>query len=66
MKTSPDKCKEILTELLRLYDWRFYLASLEKENPNQAKKLLIQYGKEKKLAWEKAREALSNYEIRGN
>lgn len=51
-----------LTELLRLYDWRFALAEREQhpaaalpEFRNETKRLLNQYGAEKKAAWQVAR-----------
>jgi DnaJ-domain-containing protein 1 len=56
----------VLSELLRLYDWRFELAEREKDLRNGApsdfrnetRRLLNQYGTEKKAAWEAARRVL--------
>ena len=56
---------EALKELQRLYDWRFELAKLEKgtnEEQKQAVKLLNQYGREKKAAWQVSRQALADLE----
>jgi hypothetical protein len=58
---SGDACRAALTELLRLYDWRNELGQIERD-PNHDKKQmkasLNKYGREKKLAWAAAREAL--------
>jgi hypothetical protein len=58
---SGDACRATLTELLRLYDWRNELGQIERD-PNHDKKQmkasLNKYGREKKLAWAAAREAL--------
>ena len=48
-----NEAKSVLTELLRLYDWRFKLAKEEESSELKAK--LRQYGEEKKKAWETAR-----------
>jgi hypothetical protein len=59
---SGDACRAALTELLRLYDWRNELGQIERD-PNHDKKQmkasLNKYGREKKLAWAAAREALA-------
>ena len=54
----------LLRELLRLYDWRFELAELEKkagtpEEVSRLRSLLRVYGEEKKAAWAAARAHLS-------
>lgn len=60
-----DTATSVLTELLRLYDWRFFLGEREKdpraEEPpfqDETNRLLRQYGTEKKAAWEAARRVL--------
>jgi serine/threonine-protein kinase RIO1 len=60
-----DDARDVLTELLRLYDWRFELAEREKDPRSAAKdfkdetrRLLNQYGAEKKAAWAAARRVL--------
>lgn len=61
--TEIAELKKALGELVRLYDWRFELAEMEKQTDpivqRATKALLRQYGHEKKAAWEKAREALA-------
>jgi hypothetical protein len=55
-----------LRELLRLYDWRFVLAGRESDPRYgsdkgfraETRRLLNQYGTEKKAAWKAARAAL--------
>jgi len=48
-----------LRELLRLYDWRNVLADTAKDNPGiDQRKDLLTYGREKKAAWEVARNVL--------
>lgn len=53
----------ILTELLRLYDWRVALGAIEKYDPQYDKKLmaadLLKYGREKRAAWIAARTYLN-------
>jgi hypothetical protein len=64
----PLDARDVLTELLRLYDWRFELAEREKDPRNtpdvpfyiETKRLLRQYGTEKKAAWAAARRALAS------
>lgn len=67
--------KAALAELLRLYDWRFELAKMEAAVKAgnfllapEVKRLLRQYGEEKKSAWAVAREVLRGGEtaIRGS
>lgn len=67
--------KAALSELLRLYDWRFELAKMEAAVKAgnfllapEVKRLLRQYGEEKKSAWAVAREVLRGGEtaIRGS
>ena len=50
----------VLTELLALYKWRFELAEMEKQNPvkHGMRRLLNQYGREKKFAWQRAEAVL--------
>lgn len=69
-----DPMREVLAELLRLYDWRFELAEEEQDLRNlsnvvdvvywralqkELRAKLNQYGSEKKAAWQRAREVLS-------
>jgi hypothetical protein len=65
-----DTAIEVLTELLRLYDWRFELAKeeaatqvisqqrIQKQRIGKLKADLRQYGTEKKAAWERARKVI--------
>jgi hypothetical protein len=61
------RARTVLTELLRLYDWRFTLAAREKDPRSatdvpfsvETARLLRQYGAEKKAAWKAARRVLS-------
>lgn len=62
---KPETVTSVLTELLRLYDWRFKLAEREKDPradepafQDESNRLLRQYGSEKKAAWEAARRVL--------
>jgi rubrerythrin len=51
----------VLTELLRLYDWRNEIGRVERDfnhDRKQVKTWLNQYGREKKVAWIRAREVL--------
>lgn len=59
---SAHSYREALKELLRLYDWRFELARMERDGdcPGQMTTLLNQYGREKKAAWAVARDLLTN------
>lgn len=64
-----DRISIVLTELLRLYDWRKVLGEKERafvQNPasrseqGQMDKWLRQYGREKTAAWDEARAALAD------
>lgn len=62
----PYDVRVVLIELLRLYDWRFFLAEREKdprqkdkEFATETRRLLNKYGIEKKAAWEAARRAIA-------
>lgn len=59
--TDKSEIEAVLRELLRLYDWRFELARMERDgdDPGGMSKLLNQYGREKKAAWARAREVLA-------
>lgn len=67
MDQSPETATTVLTELLRLYDWRFEIARREKDPrsitgtafSDETRRLLNQYGTEKKSAWEAARRVLT-------
>ncbi len=56
--------RSVLVELLRLYDWRFELSELERngdgEGGHRLRRLLHQYGEEKRRAWIAARAALKS------
>lgn len=55
--------RDVLVELLRLYDLRIELAKHEEQGTmsfKEMKKALVRYGNEKKHAWEAARVALDN------
>jgi hypothetical protein len=62
---TPDTPTAVLSELLRLYDWRFVLAARENaddQDPGytkETKRKLAQYGREKKAAWDRARKVLA-------
>lgn len=64
---SDERIKNVLTDLLRLYDWRKELGLLEsqmsceahsKDAADQMKRDLRRYGREKKAAWDEARACL--------
>ena len=58
---SLEAMKEVITELLRLYDLRNDLAAKRKSGEQKESEqvgALIRYGREKKLAWDEARAAL--------
>jgi hypothetical protein len=59
---EADALRAALAELLRLYDWRFELARMERDGdcPGEMTKLLNQYGREKKAAWAVARALLKD------
>lgn len=60
--TPAPNCREVLTELLRLYDWRNQLAKDVKEGratEQKQRRDLLRYGREKKAAWGAARLALA-------
>lgn len=62
MKNSEQSIKEALVELLRLYDWRNELGRIERDlnhDKKQMKTWLNQYGREKKAAWEVARQLVA-------
>lgn len=69
---EADELREVLTELLRLYDWRKELAKEEAKLPiilsndpasrqrqRDLRKNLREYGEQKKAAWERTRELLT-------
>lgn len=63
--SDRNRYRKALIELIRLYDWRFVLAEKEKQAvlPGQRKevaRLLVQYGMEKKAAWEEAKLAIAD------
>jgi hypothetical protein len=56
------KLKAALKELLRLYDWRNEIGTIERDfnhDKKQVKTWLNQYGREKKQAWHVARDVLA-------
>lgn len=59
---SDNPALSILTELLRLYDWRNELGKIERDfnhDKKQMKTWLNQYGREKKVAWITARDVVA-------
>lgn len=61
--TREQELEFVLKELLRLYDWRMEVGGREKQGliaPADLKKMLNQYGREKKEAWKLARKVLGN------
>lgn len=61
--TEGETDRSVLTELLRLYDWRNELGRIERDFNHDKKKMttaLNQYGREKKAAWEAARRVLTS------
>lgn len=61
--TEGETVRSVLTELLRLYDWRNELGRVERDFNHDKKKMttaLNQYGREKKAAWEAARRVLTS------
>lgn len=57
LPVPTDDCRNVLAELLRLYDLRFEIAAREKAGVDCRKELNV-YGAEKKAGWEAARVAL--------
>lgn len=65
---SDKELVSVLRELLRLYDWRNELGRIERDfnhDRKQMKTWLNQYGREKKTAWEAAREVLAQIDNQG-